>query len=145
MRYAILFSVILSSICTQNSFSQSVAINTTGSIANTSAMLDVSSTVKGMLIPRMSRTERNAIGSPATGLLIFQSSPDSVGFYYYNGSAWTWMFSNSNADSLAWKTRGNGSTVDANNFIGTTDNIPFNIRVNNQKAGRIDNINWHSF
>jgi len=137
--------VILCSFCVHNSFSQSVAINTTGSTASASAMLDVSSTVKGMLIPRMSRTERNAIASPATGLLIFQSSPDSVGFYYYNGSTWTWMFSNSNADSLAWRTRGNASTVDGNNFIGTTDNIPFNIRVNNQKAGRIDHINWNTF
>lgn len=38
----------------------------------------------------------------------------------------------------AWALLGNASTVDGTNFIGTTDNIPFNIRVNNQKAGRID-------
>jgi hypothetical protein len=37
-----------------------------------------------------------------------------------------------------WGLTGNSSTVDGTNFIGTTDNIPFNIRVNNEKAGRID-------
>ena len=39
---------------------------------------------------------------------------------------------------LGWSMVGNSATVDGTNFIGTTDNIPFNIRVNNQKAGRID-------
>ena len=41
----------------------------------------------------------------------------------------------------AWSLLGNAGTVDGTNFIGTTDNIPFNIRVNNQKAGRIDLAN----
>jgi hypothetical protein len=138
-------SVILITICGYHSNAQSLAINTDGSTANTSAMLDVKSTLKGMLIPRMSRTERNAIAAPATGLMIFQNAPDSAGFYYYNGTGWTWLFSNSNSDSLAWKTGGNTGTTDAGNFIGTKDNIPFNIRVNNQKAGRIDHIGWNSF
>ena len=38
----------------------------------------------------------------------------------------------------AWSLTGNGGTVDGTNFIGKTDNVPLNIRVNNQKAGRID-------
>lgn len=117
---------------------QSLAVNTDGSTANASALLDVKSTVKGMLVPRMSRTERNAITSPATGLLIFQNAPDSIGFYYYNGTGWTWVYSNANTDSLAWRTGGNIGTT-ASNFIGTKDNVPLNIRVNNEKAGRIDN------
>ncbi len=37
-----------------------------------------------------------------------------------------------------WHLLGNAGTVDGTNFIGTTDNVPFNIRVSNQKAGRID-------
>lgn len=40
-----------------------------------------------------------------------------------------------------WSITGNSGTVDGTNFIGTTDNVPFNIRVNNQKAGRIDHVN----
>jgi hypothetical protein len=125
--------------------SQSLAVNTDGSSANASAILDVKSTAKGLLIPRMSRAQRNAISTPATGLLIFQDTPDSIGFYYYNGSGWTWMFSNANSDSLAWRTGGNTGTVDGSNFIGTKDNIPFNIRVNNQKAGRIDPTLFNTF
>lgn len=124
---------------------QSVAINTDGSTANASAILDVKSTQKGVLIPRMSRTERNAIVSPATGLLIFQSSPDSVGFYYYDGSRWSPVIANSNADLLAWKTGGNAGTIDGSHFIGTSDNVPLNFRVNNQKAGRIDPVGSNTF
>jgi len=37
-----------------------------------------------------------------------------------------------------WSLTGNAGTVDGTNFIGTTDNIPFNIRVNNEKSGRIE-------
>jgi hypothetical protein len=37
-----------------------------------------------------------------------------------------------------WKVTGNDGTVDGTNFIGTTDLIPFNIRANNEKAGRVD-------
>jgi hypothetical protein len=55
------------------------------------------------------------------------------------------VLTNSNADSLAWRTGGNIGTLDANSFIGTKDNIPFNIRVNNQKAGRLDPILFNSF
>lgn len=137
MRHLLIGCLVLSSFCYQQAAAQSLAINTDGSTANASALLDVKSTVKGMLIPRMSRTERNAIASPATGLLIFQNAPDSVGFYYYDGTKWTWMFSNANADTLAWRTGGNTGTIDGTSFLGTKDDVPLNIRVNNQKAGRI--------
>lgn len=68
-------------------FAQGVGINTSGAAADTSAMLDVSSTTKGFLPPRMTEAERTAISSPATGLLVFQTDGTS-GLYYYNGSAW---------------------------------------------------------
>jgi hypothetical protein len=45
---------------------------------------------------------------------------------------------NSLGDARYWKLTGNAGTVDGIDFIGTTDNIPFNIKVNNQKAGRIE-------
>ena len=87
MRKIIFIAALLLFARPQNIFSQSLSINTDGSTANASAMLDVKSTTKGLLIPRMTRTERNAIASPATGLMIFQNSPDSIGFYYYSESA----------------------------------------------------------
>ncbi|HRI23430.1 MAG TPA: hypothetical protein PLZ45_02085 [Ferruginibacter sp.] len=94
----------------QHSTAQSLAINTDGSAANVSALLDVKSNTKGILIPRMSRAERNAIASPAAGLLIFQNGPDSIGFYYYTGSEWTWILANHNAGTTAWKPTGNMGT-----------------------------------
>jgi len=45
----------------------------------------------------------------------------------------------------SWRLLGIAGTVDNTHFIGTTDNIPFNIRVNNQKAGRIDHLQGNSF
>ncbi|BDS14623.1 tail fiber domain-containing protein [Aureispira anguillae] len=64
-----------------------VGINNDNSSPDNSAMLDVKSTDKGLLTPRMTESQRNAISSPATGLLIFQTDGTS-GFYYYNGSTW---------------------------------------------------------
>ena len=43
-----------------------------------------------------------------------------------------------NLPNLGWSLTGNAGTNQVTNFIGTTDNVAFNIRVNNQKAGRID-------
>jgi hypothetical protein len=48
-----------------------VAVSTDNSAPNPSAMLDVKSTTKGMLVPRMTFAERDAISSPANGLLVF--------------------------------------------------------------------------
>ena len=66
---------------------QGMAVNTTGAAANGSAMLDVSSTTQGMLVPRMTSAQRTAISSPSTGLLVYQTD-GAAGFYYYTGSAW---------------------------------------------------------
>jgi hypothetical protein len=56
----------------------------------TSALLAVESTEKGMLIPRMTQVQRNAIASPADGLLVFQTDNDP-GFYFRNGTAAAWQ------------------------------------------------------
>jgi hypothetical protein len=69
---------------------QSMAVNSSGSAADASAMLDASSTTQGVLVPRMTAAQRVAISSPATGLLLFQTDAPS-GFYYYNSSAWVML------------------------------------------------------
>ena len=64
-----------------------VKIAATAGTADQYAMLDVTSTSKGVLIPRMTQAQRDAIATtPTTGLLIFQTD-NTPGFYYYNGSA----------------------------------------------------------
>ena len=45
----------------------------------------------------------------------------------------------------AWSLLGSTGTIDGTNFIGSTDNVPFSIRVNNQKAGRIDPSLFNNF
>ena len=52
-----------------------------------SAVLEVSSTTKGFLFPRMTETQRDAIGSPATGLLVYQTDGDE-GVYIYKSFGW---------------------------------------------------------
>ncbi|MFN3908166.1 MAG: C1q-like domain-containing protein [Flavobacterium sp.] len=71
-----------------NTTAQSVSINTDGSTAHPSALLEVKSENQGVLIPRMTEAQRNLIASPATGLMIYQTDA-TAGFYFYNGSAWT--------------------------------------------------------
>lgn len=83
LRY-ILFACTL--YCGVNSYAQNVSINKNGAAPDNSAMLDVSDTAKGILVPRLTFVQRNLISNPATGLLIFQTDSDS-GFYYNQGTA----------------------------------------------------------
>jgi hypothetical protein len=52
-----------------------------------SAQLEVASTNKGFLAPRMTETQKNAITSPAVGLLVYQTDA-TAGFYFYDGTTW---------------------------------------------------------
>jgi hypothetical protein len=91
----------------------SVGIGTVSPSA--SAALEVNSTTKGILLPTMTQTQRNAISTPATGLLIYQSD-NTPGFYYYNGSAWTAI-----AGAAAGGGGAAGYSSTANTLIYTTD------------------------
>jgi len=122
-----------------------VGINTTGNTPNASAMLDISSSNSGLLIPRvslLSTTDVTTISSPATSLLVYNTNSGmtggQIGFYYWNGSQWTLMVSGTNVSGTSWSLTGNVNTIDGTDFIGTTDNVPLNFRVYNFEAGRID-------
>jgi len=68
-------------------FSQGgISISISGSSADPSAMLDVTSTTKGLLIPRMTEQERNAIALPALGLHVFNTSTNCVNVWV--GNSW---------------------------------------------------------
>ena len=75
-------------------FAQNVGINSNGSAPDASAMLDVSSTSKGFLPPRIAltgSTDAATISSPVAGLLIYNTSNTNdvtPGYYYYSGSSW---------------------------------------------------------
>jgi hypothetical protein len=80
-----------------NGWSQNIGIGTP--TPNASALLDISSNNKGLLMPRMTSAQRNAIVAPAKGLMAFDSSQNS--FWYYTGSGWREIAGNNyNADSF---------------------------------------------
>ncbi|MBL4753498.1 MAG: hypothetical protein JKY52_07905, partial [Flavobacteriales bacterium] len=101
-----------------------------------SAILDLTSTTKGMLISRVTLVQRNAIVSPATGLLVFQTD-NTPGYYYWNGTAWVQMLTGSGSGS-GWATTGNSGLSAATNFLGTTDKVPLVFRTDNAERMRVD-------
>ncbi len=68
-----------------NNFQLPLSINSDGSAPDGSAILDINSTDKGILIPRLLNTA--AISSPVEGLMIYQTEAPK-GFYYYDGADW---------------------------------------------------------
>jgi hypothetical protein len=142
MKKIVLLLSILSSILSN---AQNVGINSTGATPDNSAMLDIQSTTKGLLLPRMTSAQRTAITSPATGLLVYQTD-GTAGFYYNSGTpgspAWLQLPS-----SLAngWLTTGNSGTNPVFNALGTTDNQPLEFIVNNEKSGEITTSQQSTF
>lgn len=118
--YRIAVSILLfsSSVYAQNN----VGINT--SSPDASAALDVSSTSQGMLVPRMSKAQRDAINqinglsSPATGLLIYQND-NTPGFYFYNGSSWA-SLNGTNGSAGPQGPAGNNGTDGQNTLVKTS-------------------------
>ncbi len=85
--YSIALGAILTLGCGQLSFAQtsgSVGIGTTSPDA--SAVLDIVSTTKGVLVPRLTTTQRNAIATPKNGLLVYNT--EDLKFNYWNGAIW---------------------------------------------------------
>ncbi|MEO8235503.1 MAG: hypothetical protein ABI549_08830 [Flavobacterium sp.] len=63
---------------------------------NASSILDVTSTTKGMLTPRMTTAQKTAIATPTDGLIVYDT--DLKSFYYYNSTTSLWVKINSEAD-----------------------------------------------
>lgn len=138
-KIALFLLLVVSSLKIINA--QSLAINSDGSSADASAVLDIKSTNKGLLIPRVTTAQRAAISSPSTGLIVFQTD-GTAGFYYNAGTPsspnWLMLINGSNS---GWGLTGNAGTAPATNFIGTTDAQPLRFRVNNTWAGQIHTTN----
>jgi hypothetical protein len=101
---ALVFVITLLSI---NGYAQGVAVNTSGAAADSSAMLDISSSTKGVLIPRVTSTA--AVTKLSNGLLVYQTNAPT-GFYYYDGTTWIYI---QNTGAVTGILKGNGTTVSA--------------------------------
>lgn len=118
-------------ICLTIKVSAQVGIGTT--TPDASSILELDSTTQGMLTPRMTEAERDAIGSPATGLLIYQTN-NAPGFYYYNGSAWVpfggadndWTVSGNDMYNANTGNVGVGNTAPSTKFHITGTTVPSN-------------------
>lgn len=120
-----IFGVILITLCVIGGGpvrAQNVSI---GSFtANASALLDLTSTVKGLLIPRLTATQMNAVVAPATGDLVFNTT--AISFYFYDGTQWVPILSTTNG----WLLTGNSATTPGTNFLGTIDSIALLMKTN---------------
>ncbi|MBK6986020.1 MAG: hypothetical protein IPH32_15305 [Bacteroidetes bacterium] len=125
--YIFLFASL---VFTKATIAQNVGINATGAAPAASAMLDVSSTTMGILIPRMSTAQRTAIAAPATGLKVYDTTTGS--FWYYNGAVWVEQLDT----NIGWRL--NGNSIAAANFIGTTNAQAFRFYCNNVERMRIN-------
>jgi hypothetical protein len=90
----------------------SLLLGTTTNAA--SSILTMESTTRGFLPPRMTSTQRNAIASPATGLIVYDTTLNDP--FYFNGTAWTML-----QDTITLTTTGSSGAA---TLVGTTLNIP---------------------
>lgn len=96
---------------------------------NASSIIDMQSTSQGMLAPRMTKVQRDAIVAPITGLLIFQTN-STPGFYYYSGAAWTAISSK-------------GATTSLSNLVTTSINQNLNPNTDNSLDLGSPTLRWN--
>lgn len=101
---------------------------------SSSAMLDVKSTTKGLLIPRVTAT--GDVSSPAIGLLVYQTG-GTAGFYYYDGSTWKFIGNTTNGDNFGDHIA--TTNIQLNNNYLSNDGGNEGIRVDNSGKVGINN------
>ncbi len=124
---------------------QSVSINNSGAPADSSAMLDISSSSKGLLIPRVSLTSINdvsTIPNPAISLLVYNTNAamtdGAVGFWYFNGSVWVQVTTSPVPGTFGQTQRNDGTSWVANS---TLYNNGVNIGIGTTSPTALLNIN----
>jgi hypothetical protein len=111
-------------------FAQNVSVNSTGTVADASAMLDVNDANKGILVPRIALSATNVaapVTAPATSLMVYNTFASAVGvnqvspgYYYWDGAKWVKV----HTDPDAWKvgnTLGNTNALTAIGYLGSSN------------------------
>ena len=113
---------------------------------------EVNSTTQGLVMPRVSLTASNVAapvvnpngGALLTGTMVYNtatagSSPNNVipGFYFWDGSKWLGVTTQTTASNPDWTILGNTGTTAGTHFIGTTDAVDFVAKTNNTERLRI--------
>jgi hypothetical protein len=97
------------------------------------AVLEVESTSKGVLLPRLTTAQQNAMSAPTNGMLIYNT--DSACFVLRRAGIWRSLCAANSGD--AWSTLGNTGTNVNSQFLGTTDNQDLAFKTNNLERIRI--------
>ncbi|MBC7743883.1 MAG: hypothetical protein H7096_02135, partial [Flavobacterium sp.] len=105
-------SIAVFLLCSNNLYAQ-MGISNVSITPHVSSILELRSTTAGFLPPRMTTTERNAVVTPATGLLVYNTSTSQLN--YYNGTAWQPISSIGGITSL------NGLTGASQTFVNGTN------------------------
>ncbi len=127
MKYSILFlSLGLSSVF----YTQTVGINATGAVPSVSAMLDISSSDKGLLVPRVDivnlTDNTSPVSSPANSLLVFSTNTTNKGYFYWSSADSKWIQlvdATSNADGDWYEVGTLNSPNNINDNIFTNGNV----------------------
>ncbi|PKP04146.1 MAG: hypothetical protein CVU11_05945 [Bacteroidetes bacterium HGW-Bacteroidetes-6] len=125
----------------QVSWAQSVGIGSTVFTPAASSILEIQSTNKGLLIPRVALTQTTVaapVTAPATSLMVFNTATINdvtPGYYYWTGTIWARIL---DATSIRpWLLSGNTGTVPGTDFLGTTDARDLVIKTNNTEWVRV--------
>jgi len=103
-----------------------------------SAAFQVDSTTQGVLVSRMTTTQRNAIASPATGLMVYDTNLNS--FYFYNGSTWSAIGGSGSGTvtSIATSAPLTGGTITTSGTIGID-------QATTSQNGYLSSTDWNIF
>ncbi|MDX5346133.1 MAG: hypothetical protein LPJ89_06170 [Hymenobacteraceae bacterium] len=142
----------------RQAFAQGIGINETGATPDPNAILDVASTSKGLLIPRLTTSQRDAISSPPAGLQIYNTSTNTIDIY--RGQVWESLsFSEQGSNAVKVQSltdlpapQGSEIMLDANKvyiFSGIVNISPYYLNVNGaaikgifpEKDGITSNVN----
>ena len=122
-------------------------------IKDASALLELQHANKALYLTRVSlssTTDVTTVPSPKAGMIVYNNNAfitstttdpklgGGVGIYYFDGTRWVGVGAGETNGEF-WRVLGNPATIDGTHFLGTTDDVSLNFRVNNQKAGRIGN------
>ena len=130
----------------QSSFSQ-IKVGDNISSINSNSLLELETTNKGLVLPRVSLTN---VTLPAplsagllTGTLVYNTNSsitggNGTGIYIWNGTLWVMLATPSTPNSTAWNI--NGNNVSPSNFLGTTNNASLSFRTNNIQQMLLDSL-----
>ena len=124
---SLLLATLSGILFTAGSLNAQVAVNATGAAPHAQAILDISSTTKGFLAPRMTAAQRGTLATP--GLIVYQTTPASgEGYWYYDGALAAWVPVSYGAGE--WVPAGNAGINPATQYLGTTDAQDLVVRTN---------------